>query len=64
MTDLARAAGFSEDLFSGHTRSERIGQALELLAARQVAYMERRESDTGRPPEVWFAVGPGGSAQA
>ena len=45
------------DLFSGHTRSERIGQALELLAQRQLARSERRESDGGRPSEVWFAIG-------
>ena len=41
-------------LFGKHVSSERIGQALAMLCSANLVRVERRESDGGRPREVWL----------
>ena len=57
---ILEALGFGElnrtaisHLFQRHTASSRIDQALNLLQSSKRAKREWRESDGGRPMEVW-----------
>jgi hypothetical protein len=43
-------------LFGKHAKSDRIAQALAMLQSAKLVRVERRESDGGRPREVWMLV--------
>jgi hypothetical protein len=44
------------NLFGRHRRSDQIGSALQLLRAKRQVRSETKET-SGRPSEVWVAVG-------
>jgi len=54
-TGMTRTA--IRDLFGRHRSTDRVGQALALLATRGRARMETRTT-SGRPSEVWFLASP------
>lgn len=44
------------DLFGRHENKERVGAALELLAAKKLAIQLHKPSEGGRPAEVWMVA--------